>query len=285
MTEVNKIQNAQPKTVAMQLQDLLVANTKAITSLVPQHLTPERLMRVAVNCVAKTPGLQACTPTSLLQAVLAAAEVGLEPGGALGQFYLVPFKNVCTPIIGYRGLLELARRTGEVTSIHATVVYDKDKFRLTKGIEQTIDHEPYIDGDAGPLKYVYAVAKLKSGEVVIEVMSKAQVDAIRACSRSGQNGPWVTDYDEMAKKTVFRRLAKWLPLASERFEKAVEMDNGEYIDGEVVAANEAVGSELASVKDRVAKKHRMNIADVPHIPADEPAQKAEEPAGQLDSTA
>lgn len=284
MSEAIQKTNTTP-TAAQQLQDLLAKNTKAISSLVPEHLTPERLMRVAVNCVAKTPGLQKCTATSLLQCVLAAAEVGLEPGGILGQFYLVPFGNVATPIIGYRGLLELARRTGQIAAVRAVVVFQKDAFKLTEGIQQTIHHERYLgDGGAGPMTHVYAVAQLKDGTVQCEVMTRAQVDAIRARSRSSGNGPWVTDYEEMAKKTVFRRLAKWLPLASERFEKAAEMDNDDYIEGEAAAA--PVVSELASVKERVGKKvHRLPIQDVPalQIPAEEPASQAE-PEHQADST-
>lgn len=268
------------------LRALLHANTKAIAALVPEHLTPERLMRVAVNCVAITPGLQKCTPASLLSSIMKAAEVGLEPGGVLGQFYLVPFGNVCTPIIGYRGLLELARRTGQIASIRAVVVRQKDVFELSEGIEQTIVHKPNLTENPGPLVYVYAVAKLKDGTIQVEVMSRAQVDAVRARSRAGANGPWVTDYDEMAKKTVFRRLAKWLPLASERFEKALEIDNSEYIDGEVVAANEAVTSELTNVKERVGKGRRSLISDAPAVvmPAEEPPLP-EEPPAQMDSTA
>lgn len=269
MSEAKAIQTSQQQGgAAVQLQQLLVQQKKSIESLVPEHLTPERLMRVAVNCVAKTPGLQKCTATSLLQCVLAAAEVGLEPGGVLGQFYLVPFGNVATPIIGYRGLLELARRSGQISSIRAVVVYQKDLFKLTEGIEQTIVHERYLGGDAGPLVYVYAVAKLKDGSVQVEVMSRAQVDAIRARSRSGGSGPWVTDYEEMAKKTALRRLAKWLPLSSERYERALELDNEDYVDGEVVG--EAVTSEVASIKDRVKRKMRIDDAPPAQLPAEEP---------------
>lgn len=251
----------------IQLRDLLAKNAKAIASLVPDHLTPDRLMRVAVNCVAKTPGLQACTPTSLLRSVMAAAEVGLEPGGVLGQFYLVPFKQECTPIIGYRGLLELARRSGQVASIRAVVVRDKDRFRMTEGIEQVIDHEPFLDGDAGALKYVYAVCRLKDGSVQAEVMSRAQVDAIRSRSRSGASGPWSTDYDEMAKKTVLRRLAKWLPLSSERFAAAVELDNEDYVDVDP-STGDTVMKEVSSVKERVKKKALAGVEDPVSLPAD-----------------
>lgn len=245
--------------------DLLRKRKEQIAQLVPTHVTAERLMSVAVNCVAKTPALQKCTAETLLQSFLVAAELGLEPGGALGHLYLVPYGAVCTPIIGYRGLLELARRTGQVEAMHATVVYERDTFKFTKGIEQTITHEPFIGDEPGVLKYVYAVAKLKGGEVLVEVMSKTQVDAIRARSRSGNNGPWATDYNEMAKKTVFRRLAKWLPLDSERFEKALEHDNADYVDGELT--EQAVGARSESVKERVATRRRMNIVNVDVPPA------------------
>lgn len=271
MSEAIQKQSSQPQGAAVQLQQLLAQQQKSIASLVPEHLTPERLMRVAVNCVAKTPGLQKCTAASLLQCVLAAAEVGLEPGGVLGQFYLVPFGNVATPIIGYRGLLELARRSGQIASIRAVVVYQKDTFEMTEGIQQTILHKRFLgDGGAGPMTHAYAVAVLKDGSVQVEVMTRAQVDAIRSRSRSGSSGPWVTDYEEMAKKTVLRRLAKWLPLSSERFERAMELDNNDYVDGEVMS--EAVASEAVSVKERVgAKVRKVRIEDVPpELPEETP---------------
>lgn len=258
------ITQAKPKTTTQTLSDLLRDRKDAIAQLVPKHLTPERLMRVAVNCVAKTPGLQKCTPTSLLQSVLVAAELGLEPGGALGHLYLVPFKETCTPIIGYRGLIELARRSGEISSIRAVVVRERDTFSLREGIDQAIDHVPYLDGDAGALRLVYCVIKLKDGGLAVEVMTRAQVEAIRARSRSGRDGPWVTDFEEMAKKTVARRALKWQPISSERFQAALEQDSSDYVDGEareVDQADKLVEAALAGdLKERVkAKTGRMAL--------------------------
>lgn len=252
----------QPTTTST-LAGLLKERKDSIAQLVPKHLEPERLMRVAVNCVSKTPGLQKCSPTSLLQSVLVAAELGLEPGGALGHLYLVPFGTVCTPVIGYRGLVELARRSGEVVSVRAVVVREKDRFRMAEGLEQTIDHEPFLDGDAGPLKYVYCVVKLKEGGYIVEVMSRAQIDAVKARSRSGTSGPWVTDYEEMAKKTVARRCLKWAPLSSERYAKALDYDNSDTVDGEVVAQVLAEPDAPQPVKERV--KRKMGIVDVEEI--------------------
>lgn len=246
---------AKDTSTAGQLTTLLQQRMSQIEKLVPQHMTAARLMRIAVNCVAKTQTLGACSPTSLLQCVLVAAELGLEPGGALGHLYLVPFKGVATPIIGYRGLIELARRSGDISSIRAVVVHEKDKFRYSEGIEQTIEHEPCLDGDPGALKLAYCVIKLRDGGVVAEVMTRAQIDAIKAISKtaSRDDSPWKLFYDEMAKKTVARRALKWAPLSSERYYKAIETDDEDYVDGEATPVDVA-GPAL---KERVAKKTRL----------------------------
>lgn len=278
-SETKAIETTKPKSTTESLGDLLRQRKDSIAQMVPKHLTPERLMRVGVNCVAKTPGLQKCTPTSLLQCVLVAAELGLEPGGALGHMHLVPMGNVATPIVGYRGLMELARRSGEVASIRAVVVRERDKFRMTEGIEQTIEHEPFLDGDAGALRYVYCVVKLTDGGVHVEVMSRSQVEAIRARSRSGSNGPWVTDFDEMAKKTVVRRALKYCPLSSERYEKALEHDNADYIDGEIAAStSEPVASASESVKERVGKRRNLVVESPPELPPETETVESNEAA-------
>lgn len=252
------------KSTTQTLSDLLAARQKSIASLVPQHLTPERLMRVAVNCVAKTPQLQQCSPESLLSAVMFAAEVGLEPGGALGHMYLVPFGTVCTPIIGYRGLAELARRSGEVKAVYAAVVREGDKFKVSLGLNPNIEHEPSFTGkELGAPTFFYTVAVLKDGAPQFEVMSVAQVDAIRARSRSGKSGPWATDYEEMAKKTVFRRLAKWLPISSERFTTALEHDSEDVIDSTATETGAAV-----DLKTRVRQKVEAP-PEMPETPAPE----------------
>lgn len=252
------------------LKTLLEERRDSIAQLIPKHLSADRLMKVALNCVGKTPQLQQCTPVSLLQCVITAAELGLEPGGALGHAYLVPYGQVATLIIGYRGLIQLMRNTRQLASIRAVVVHEKDVFKMREGIEQTIKHEPFLDGDAGQLKYVYCVAKLKDGSVQIEVMTRAQVEGIRARSKSGKNGPWVSDYEEMAKKTVVRRLAKYMPMSAE-LEKAFEMDNADYVDGEVVGGEaQAVGAPIAAELAATKAKRKLGIVDVPEIPADAP---------------
>lgn len=256
------------------LKNLLEARRDSIAQLIPKHLNADRLMKVALNCVGKTPDLQKCSPVSLLQCIITAAELGLEPGGALGHAYLVPFGSTATLIIGYRGFIQLMRNSRQLASIRAVVVHEKDLFKMREGIEQSIKHEPFLDGEPGPLKYVYCVVKLKDGSIQVEVMTRAQVEAIRARARSGNNGPWKTDYEEMAKKTVVRRIAKYVPMSAE-VERAFDVDNGDYVDGEVVggeaqAIGAAVGSELAATKT----KRKLNIIDVPELPAEAPTVDA-----------
>lgn len=247
---------------------LLEGKRDQLAQLVPKHLTVERLMKVAVGALMKSPNLQKCTPTSLMNCFIGAAEVGLEPGGVLGHAYLVPYGDTATLIIGYRGLIELMRRTGELASIRCVVVHEKDTFKLTEGIEQTIRHEPFLAGDAGSLKFVYCVAKLKDGSVQVELMTRHQIEEIRKRSRAGQSGPWVTDFEEMAKKTVLRRAAKYLPVASERFQKAIEIDDGDYVDGEVITATLEASERTQSVKERV--KSRLQIQDIASKPSPTP---------------
>lgn len=263
------------------IKDFIETRQTAIAQLVPKHLSPDRLMKVLLNSIYKTPKLQDCTPSSLLQCALTSAELGLEPGGALGHAYLVPYKETCTFIIGYRGLVELMRRSGQLASIRAVVVRERDSFRYREGIEQVIDHEPYLEGDAGPMRFVYAVAKLKDGSVQCEFMTRAQVEAIRARSRSKDNGPWVTDFDEMAKKTVIRRIAKVLPLSSE-VEKALEVDSDDYVDStasEVTAAAIAAPDAQAVAKEALRAKRLELERAVEPPPIPEEKTEAVESAG------
>jgi recombination protein RecT len=224
----------------------------AIEQALPKHLTAERLMRVAVNCVSKSPQLQQCSPLSLYRSVLVAAELGLEPGGALGHLYLVPYKTECTAQIGYRGLVHLARQSGEVSTVRTVVVRERDTFGWTEGFSTRIEHEVYLAGDPGPLKHVYCVVGLKDGTFQAELMSRAQVDAVKAKSKTAgrDDSPWALHYDEMARKTVAKRGLKWAPLSSERYVRALEVDAEDYVEGEVSTPDVV----SASLKERVAKK-------------------------------
>lgn len=230
-TAITKVQ--QPTDVTV--RDMLARNLKSIEAVLPKHLTPARLSRIIVNCIAQSPDLQKCSVTSLYKAALAAAETGLEPGGVRGEAYLVPYKTEAQFIIGYRGLRKLALQSGYIASIYAEAVHANDEFEFTTGLQIKLHHKPALEGEPGPLRLVYAVAKFKDPTVdpVVVVMTKAQVDAVRARSRAtSEKSPWNTDYEEMAKKTAIRRIAKSVPLsaddASDRFEKAIDIDNKDF---------------------------------------------------------
>lgn len=198
----------------------------------PKHLTPDRMTRIALTQLRTTPKLQECSPQSFIAAIMQASQLGLEPG-VLGSCYLIPFWNKrlgtyeCTFMPGYRGFLDLARRSGQIESLVARAVYENDEFTYEFGLKDNIIHKPTM-GEKGDLICVYAVAILKDGGHQFDVMSKKEVDKIRDTSQSKENGPWVANYDEMAKKTIVRRLFKWLPCSVE-MQKVISLDEQQEI--------------------------------------------------------
>jgi recombination protein RecT len=217
---------------------LMLANQKTIVGLLeqmkgeiarclPKHLTPERMTRIAMTELRKNPKLCECDPMSFIAAIMQASQLGLEPG-VLGSCYLIPFWNSklgkfeCTFMPGYRGFLDLARRSGQIISLVARAVYENDEFHYEFGLKENIVHKPCMD-DRGELVAVYAVALLKDGGHQFEVMSKREVDAVKEKSQGKSGSPWNDYYSEMARKTVVRKLFKWLPCSVE-MQKAVSLD-------------------------------------------------------------
>lgn len=189
----------------------------------PKHINPDRLMRIVMTTIQRTPQILECSQVSVFGSILQAAQLGLEPDGVLGHAYLIPYKGTCQLICGYKGLLKLARQSGELSTIYARVVHAKDKFKYAYGLTDVLRHVPDLSEDPGDVTHAYAVARLKDGSVQFDVMSKAEIEAIRRRSKAGTSGPWVTDWAEMAKKTVLRRLCKMLP-ASVELNRAVALD-------------------------------------------------------------
>lgn len=184
----------------------------------PAHCKPERMARIAITALTKTPKLAECTQASFFECLLSLSQWGLEPDGR--RAHLIPYGNKCTLIIDYKGYVELAYRSGVVRNIHADVVREGDLFTYSKG--RVVEHVPWFlrrdegkPGDAGKVFAVYCVVELTGGTEKTEVLSQAEVEAIRKRSKAGNNGPWVTDWSEMAKKTAFRRVQKWLPLSAD----------------------------------------------------------------------
>lgn len=245
-----------PKTIAGLLTDPSIKAQMALA--LPKHVTADRLARIALTEVRKVPKLAQCDQTSFLGAIMQCAALGLEPGGALGHCYLIPFENRRAErtevqfIIGYRGMLDLARRSGQIVSLTARAVRKGDEFNYRFGVDETIHHVP-ADGDRGPITHVYAIAKLKDGGVQFEVMSIADVHKVRDNSQGyktamryakpGQpaSTPWVEHEEPMALKTVTRRLFKWLPVSielqsaianDEMADAGLPQDNPLVIDGD-----------------------------------------------------
>lgn len=207
--------------VAQGVQRLLAANMKAIQSALPKHMTPERMARVAFTTINKTPALLKCTPESLVMAIVEAATLGLEIDSR-GLAYIVPYGSTVTLIPGYKGLMDLAYRSGRVTSIFAEVVCENDKFTYRMGTDPSLEHTPELN-DRGTKIAVYAVAKFKDADPAFVVLGKTEVEKVRRASKAAASGPWKDWEDEMWKKTAIRRLCKYLPLSPE-MQRAVAMD-------------------------------------------------------------
>lgn len=266
---------APPKKVVT-FADLLDYAKPHIASILPKHLTAERALALADLAASKTPRLKECTPLSLFNSIVLASRLGLE----IGQHaYLVPYKNhgvyECVFIPDYRGLIALAVRSGKVKHIDARVVYKTDIFDYELGSAPKITHRPNLDGDRSQdqIRAFYMVAHLADGTTVFdEPMSKKEVDAIRARSRAKDDGPWVTDYVAMGKKTVVKRGCKFLPQTPE-LAAAIEADNRAET-GEVGMVSDIIDTSQ-SLNQRVADQTREKIDDL----RERLAEKAVEGAG------
>jgi recombination protein RecT len=211
-------------------------NKSVIAKAMPKHMDADRMLRIINTEVRKTPKLKECSAQSLFGAAIQSSLLGLEPGAVLGHAYLIPYGKECQFIIGYRGMIELARRSGHLITISAHCVYESDIFEIEYGINEKLRHVP-LDGERGHIKSVYGVAQLKGGFHQIEMMFKSEVDSVRRRSKCANSGPWVTDYEEMAKKTVVRRMFKYLPSSIE-IQKAIALDEaadrGEQYNGIII---------------------------------------------------
>jgi recombination protein RecT len=189
-----------------------------VARVLPKHCTPERMVRTGLTALMKTPKLASCTPESFLNCMLQLSQWGLEPDGR--HAHLIPYGDVCTLILDYKGIVDLVLRSGTVRSIHADVVHEGDLFVYDLG--EVTKHTPhYLRTDetkpekAGKIIAAYCRVVFNDGGTKSEVMSVDEVEKVRAASRAGGSGPWKDWWSEMAKKTVFRRASKWLKLSAE----------------------------------------------------------------------
>lgn len=222
----------------------IAALRQQVEEVLPARVDADRFLRVVAKAVIENPKLMQCTRLSLLASIHEAAQLGLEPTGLLGSAYLVPYRmrrevdgqwrtvHEAKLIPGYRGLIDLARRSGDIVAIQAEVWRMKDGFDYEASRQpDPIRHRPFIpdptsspeDRDRGPIVGAYMLATLRTGHVQPEVMFYDELEAVRKSSKAADDGPWVTHFSEMSRKTVVRRGSKYLPLTTE-FRRALELD-------------------------------------------------------------
>ena len=213
--------NTEGKDPRHTMQEYIRQMSGEIKKALPSIMTPERFTRIVLSAVSTNPKLAETTPQSFLAAMMTAAQLGLEPNTPLGQAYLIPYYNKrtqcneCQFQIGYKGLIDLAYRSGDVSVIQAHIVYENDSFRYSFGLEPELRHVPARDDRGEPI-YVYAVFRTQSGGYGFDVMSIEEVRAFaQQYSKSYGAGPWQSSFEEMAKKTVLKRLLKYAPLKTD----------------------------------------------------------------------
>jgi len=210
------------------MKDYVNVMMPEIKKALPNTITPERFTRIVLSAISNNKQLQQCTPTSFLAGMMNAAQLGLEPNTPLGQAYLIPYKNKGTLEaqfqIGYKGLIDLAYRSGQVKTIYAEEVCENDEFEYELGLNPKLVHKPAVK-DRGDVIYYYAVFKLVNGGEGFSVMSMDDVKKhMNRFSKAAQAGfsPWQTNFDEMAKKTVIKKVLKYAPLSTDIMRKIAE---------------------------------------------------------------
>jgi recombination protein RecT len=215
-----------------ELSNLIKKMQGEIKKALPSVITPERFTRMVLTAVRNTPKLAQCDKMSFLAAMMTAAQLGVEPNTPLGQAYLLPFwnsKRQCNEVqfqLGYKGLIDLAYRSGEVETIQAHCVYENDDFEYEYGLEPKLSHKP-AKGEKGDFIGAYAVFRTKSGGYGFDFMSNYEIEqhATKYSQSYGKGySPWKTNFEEMAKKTVIKRVLKYAPMKTD-FVKAVSQDS------------------------------------------------------------
>lgn len=206
---------------SMSIVDMIKVLEPEIKKALPSVMTPERFMRMALSAINNTPKLAECTQISFLAALMNAAQLGLEPNTPLGQAYLIPYNNKgtmeCQFQIGYKGIIELVYRNELVQTISAQVVYENDQFEYELGLNARLYHKPALK-DRGEAVLFYALFKLANGGYGFEVMSKEDIDLFamkHSKAFTSEYSPWKSEYEEMAKKTVIKRVLKYAPIKAE----------------------------------------------------------------------
>lgn len=266
---------------ANQIQSYLARMAPEIAKACGSMIKADELGRVALTTIRLNPKLMECNIQSLMAGVMMAAQLGLRIDPTLGQAYLVPYGKEAQFILGYRGMLALIRNSGEVSNIMAYPVYQNDHFVLQYGLEEKLDHTPWhcredkAQTKGGEFRGAYCVARLKDGGSAHLYMPKADIDAHRKRSKASGSGPWVTDYEAMALKTVVRGISKWLPMSIDDYRK-------------ISANDETVKTELApdmsEVTDITADQQPVNVGQIADNSTGEVSMSDDEKKDVTDTT-
>lgn len=210
--------------------DVIESGKAQFAAALPKHMTGDKFVRVAITCIRQNPKLASCSQASLLGALMTTAQLGLEPG-VLGQCYLIPYGTECQFQLGYKGMIELLRRTGQLSDIYAYPVYLNDEFNIEYGLERKLSHKPAFNNPdgRGEVTGFYSVAILKDGTRAFEYMTKDEVIKHEEKYRKGKykNEVWNKNFEEMAMKTVTKKMLKWLPISVEMIEN-LRKDNATF---------------------------------------------------------
>jgi recombination protein RecT len=277
--EVEKVNNLPAKSKQAQVKDLLLNHREQIAQALPRHIRADHFIRTAITCINKTPKLLECSIPSLMGALITSAQLGLNPDGITGEAYLIPFSNSKKKpngqwekvmevqfIPGYRGLVQLAMRSGIVKSFQAREVYENDKFEYEFGLEPKLIHVPVKVGERGILTYVYAVVHFTNGGSAFEVMNINEVAMIRMKSKAPNSPAWTEFFPEMAKKTVIRKISKMCPLSPE-FNKAIGLDETAEFLGSQKTERELINYEVdqtiaSQIDDDISQESEIAEEDI-----------------------
>lgn len=246
-------------TPAQQIQTYLTKMGPEIAKACGSLVKADELGRVALTTIRLNPKLLECNIQSLMAGVMMAAQLGLRIDPTLGQAYLVPYGKEAQFILGYRGMLALIRNSGEVSNIMAHPVYNNDFFVLKYGLDEQLEHVPWHcrtdkpTSEPGDFKGAYVVAKLKDGGHAHLYMPKAEIDAHRKRSKAANAGPWVTDYEAMAMKTVVRGISKWLPMSIDDYRKIAANDE---------TVKTSLSQDMSDVTDVLAEQQPIEVGQI-----------------------
>lgn len=234
-------------TKGMTIAEMIKVLEPEIKKALPSVITPERFTRMALSAINNTPKLAECSQMSFLAALMSAAQLGLEPNTSLGQAYLIPYNNKgtleCQFQLGFKGMIDLVYRNDKVQTIQAHCVYENDEFNYELGLNPQLKHKPAIQ-NRGNLLLVYALFKLDNGGYGFEVMSKEDIEihAERySKAYSSQYSPWKLYFEDMAKKTVIKKVLKYAPLKTD-FLRAITLDETIKTD---------IGIDMAEIKGEI----------------------------------